>query len=764
MILNWSICFLVLTFLTGGLFGQTLLESELPFDFKRESYGHCMIQNKEGDIVIGGHYLNKGQETAFVSIIDPKQEEKQYDSPFKWTHPGSITSLLQTQNGQYLLGGYTWEENGNSKVPRLIRLEGLTVLNPSPIEAKIGQVKGQILDVVQSKNGDIWATGELDGKIKLLRWTEEKSLLKIIDLKVANPSAGNALTIYNDSIIILAGYQKIKKRKNLLSIAIRMDDYEKVWQYKSNTYSEAKEVVVDAKNQIIFAITNNKKTSYGLVFKDLREALPSDILDKGRKEEAHAVTISPDNKIIFAGYTYNHFPGARRSNLWANSHNPNLSNDWNKPYEMGGKFQDEAKDVLVTEGEDIIILGNIRDEAHQNKHRIFLLKRSPIISDILSVYLNSPINYKKGDTIHHNQKSIKIEAVISSAKPLIEKNCKIHNKPIEQSGQKGSKIFKKISETNGIFRYEFTCEVALSEGLNEIQVVVEKDGITAESTTITIEYSNLKRLFVLSIGIPGNDLEYTQNDAEDFAQIMETQEGGNYSIVDIEKLNNVSNTEKSPILKKIIDYEYEKQIGRGDLFIFLISSHGRIINDQFKIIPSDFDDSNKGILEHTTIDFKEDILSKIEHLEAQKLILIDACHSGGAKEGEKVSNVLVESIPYNVPGTTIITSCGKGQLSWEDSKWKVDLNLEDGGKSKDDVKLGKKKGNGAFVSSIIEAFNNEKDSDLNGDKELSVEELRIYLQREVPRKVKEVKKATQIPIVLQDDFDGTLTIFNFKKN
>lgn len=116
-----------------------------------------------------------------------------------------------------------------------------------------------------------------------------------------------------------------------------------------------------------------------------------------------------------------------------------------------------------------------------------------------------------------------------------------------------------------------------------------------------------------------------------------------------------------------------------------------------------------------------ELFDALAAINCRKLVLIDACHAGGAVE----SNVLRRFIPEG-QGPVVIASCDQGQESYEDEKL----------------------GHGAFTHAVLEALGPKfRTADANSDGALSPAELYDYLAARVPAVAREIRPgAAQNPI------------------
>jgi WD40 repeat protein len=117
----------------------------------------------------------------------------------------------------------------------------------------------------------------------------------------------------------------------------------------------------------------------------------------------------------------------------------------------------------------------------------------------------------------------------------------------------------------------------------------------------------------------------------------------------------------------------------------------------------------------------EELFDALADINCRKLVLLDACHAGGATE----TNLLRRCIP-NGQGPVVFAACDQSELSFEDDKL----------------------GHGVFTSVLLEALgNNFRAADANSDGSLSAAELYDYLTEQVPEKVSKLRPGnSQHPI------------------
>ena len=289
----------------------------------------------------------------------------------------------------------------------------------------------------------------------------------------------------------------------------------------------------------------------------------------------------------------------------------------------------------------------------------------------------------------------------------------------------------------------------LREGKNNIRLQVGD----SKSETFTINYKPVKpNLFVHSFGVAysGKDsLKFSTKDAVDLAEAIKKQKGSLYKDVKVKIYNKKNNTSAQDIRKTLEQIEienlFEDKIARNDLLVLFFSGHGITYGrgGQFRLAGSDFTSSGP---KSTSVNFEDYVLEMLENLECNKLVLLDACHSGSLSEsveGSKdivVEDVRLSKILFELSNTydeeRMLLSCSPGELSYEDDLWQ----------------------NGAFTEALLECINStDKESlliDNNSDGYVSFNETYSYVKMRVPAIIKEAKNLkgrSQTPSIIGKD-------------
>ncbi len=340
---------------------------------------------------------------------------------------------------------------------------------------------------------------------------------------------------------------------------------------------------------------------------------------------------------------------------------------------------------------------------------------------------------------------------VVSPKPINTKNMKVKVNGVEMDGSKfNEEDLSPPKMENTRYTYTYRNKIPLQQGNNRVEVMVDDQVSDPLEVQFKPERANL---YVLAIGPKHEDLHYTAKDAADFANAFQNQGGPNglFNEVIVKTMTAPEQTNDIAIKKAIYDLYYQWKDGRikpNDVLLVFISSHGKIVENRFKILQSGYDPKYDDL----TVDYKTDILEKLGPVNCKKLIFLDACHSGGAKDGfDGLSKAVVELAKVQA-GVSTLTSCGSTEKSYEDKQWE----------------------NGAFTEALLEALSNKTCTDLEGafqadkdsDRVLRLGELYEFLRRRVPALVKAgVPNAptSQTPFMPESELDKNLPLYILNK-
>lgn len=281
-------------------------------------------------------------------------------------------------------------------------------------------------------------------------------------------------------------------------------------------------------------------------------------------------------------------------------------------------------------------------------------------------------------------------------------------------------------------------DVQLIEGLNEFSAVaVNSQGTESVPEKLNVNYLPKQQSLIkpqgiqahlLIVGIdeyqnPKYNLNYAVADATGF---KESLENGLATITSKTHVYFIKNNEaiRENILSKIT--EIAGMANPQDIFIFYYAGHG-VMNtaSEFFLVPNDVTQlyGDDGALEQKGISATE--LKKIASgIAAQKqLYILDACQSAGALMSVAARGALEEKAIAQLArstGTHWLTASGSQQFATEFDEL----------------------GHGVFTYALLEALSGKADS---GDKRVTVNELKAYLESRVPEISEKYKGSPQYP-------------------
>ena len=360
----------------------------------------------------------------------------------------------------------------------------------------------------------------------------------------------------------------------------------------------------------------------------------------------------------------------------------------------------------------------------------------------------------RSEAIEVNDQEVNLKVISLSTRDQTRRNFSVRINGRRPQGQKmGESLLSPPVATTDPRRNKrtYSTKVRLEEGLNEVEIIYLDENnqeILSKSRAVTFNYIPRGRpnLYVLSIGVKHNDLKYTVKDASDFALTyskLKDDDPKGFRKVDVKQLVNDKHTEKTNLQIAFKDLS-NQNIKDGDLVVVFISTHGKVLdNGQYYLLPSDFDPLYPDL---TALNFNDDVLKRLRSIDGNKLVFVDACHSGlaGARSyNDGAASKVINDLVRSTSGMEIFASCGDREFSYEDEAWN----------------------NGAFTKAILEAFNNEtveidgeivsadiyrdnpltKEIEEGSDGVITIGEIREFIGRRVPYLVKRVKGKSQTP-------------------
>lgn len=362
-----------------------------------------------------------------------------------------------------------------------------------------------------------------------------------------------------------------------------------------------------------------------------------------------------------------------------------------------------------------------------------------------------------------NTRDVRVKAMVLSNKPMKKGQIGVFINSKKSFGSKmgESDLRPPSNHSSGRIRHDFITKVRLKDGRNKIKIAFRDEygnEMEGMSETLVLNYipPGKPNLYVLAIGVDHHDLDYTVKDAKDFAAKFQglSKDKRLFGKVEVFQVTENLQTTAQNLKKSFIELQRRK-ITEDDLTVIFISSHGKKNEmGEFLLMPSDYDPGYEDIL---SLNFKEDILKKLNTVEGKKLMFIDACHSGsvgGRGYSDKAVSKLLNDLMNKASGLEIFASCGSNEFSYEDDAWQngafTEAILEALENKKVDIQ-------GEMVQADIYSENPETGERINGpDGVITIEELRNFVRRRVKHLVHSVKDELQVPInqsaeVLPDD-------------
>ena len=280
-------------------------------------------------------------------------------------------------------------------------------------------------------------------------------------------------------------------------------------------------------------------------------------------------------------------------------------------------------------------------------------------------------------------------------------------------------------------------EVSLVPGQNHFKVVAQNfQHIDSRPDHLIINYSGtasaISDLYVFNIGInaymnESYNLNYAQPDSYAFAEKIVKVAG---SIFD--NIYTYSLYDEEAVKDRIIEVfsEITEKASLQDVFIFYYAGHGTInldLDDEYFLVPHDVPQlyGNADVLKEKGISASE-LRSLLSEVRAQKqLILLDACHSGGAVElfarrGSPEEKAIIQLARSS--GTVLLSASGTQQYATE-----FDVLQH-----------------GVFTYALLEALDGIAEGG-NTDKKITVNELKAYMEDRVPQLSEQYGDRAQYP-------------------
>lgn len=376
-------------------------------------------------------------------------------------------------------------------------------------------------------------------------------------------------------------------------------------------------------------------------------------------------------------------------------------------------------------------VSKLLSEAGEGAFTIDISQRPSVaVFDLSQVRLNKDekITYSKGK-YQTSQREVEVEVeVYNGGSGFSELNLFQNGKLVISD-----KDFKEIPVGQHISK---KYKLSLVNDLNTFSVMVKnKQNIDSRPNEFKLQYTGeviaTSSLYVLAIGInqyknERYNLNYAYDDAYSFVEGLKKISGDIYREIKVVEVYNEQAT-KSGIINGLNQIKTMAQ--PEDVFVFYYAGHGTIDDTQdnkYFFVPTDvtqlYGDSTQLVTKAIS---SEELKLHLSEIKAQKqLVLMDACHSGGAIETLSTRSAASEEKAMiqlaRAAGIVMIASSGTQQFATEFAILK----------------------HGVFTYSLLEALNGAGD---NGDGSITVSEIKQYMEDAVPELTKKHGGSAQYP-------------------
>lgn len=297
--------------------------------------------------------------------------------------------------------------------------------------------------------------------------------------------------------------------------------------------------------------------------------------------------------------------------------------------------------------------------------------------------------------------------------------------------QNGKNIAKRIPEFKKSKSTFVRQTVKLIPGKNTIEVrASNRNGISSAKKNIilNVEGETESVLYLMAVGInryknPALNLNYASADAGGFVDIIENKSSKLFDRVEVISLSDELAT-RGNILEELT--KLADKVKPQDVLFFYFAGHGSMLDNNFYFIPTNVTKLyNEDKLKKEAL-FAGDLQQKLKDVPALKqLVIIDACQSGAgvellAQRGASEEKALAQL--SRSTGIHVLAAAGSEQFATEF----------------------KELGHGLFTYILLEALNGAADG-APKDGKITINELKSYLEDQVPEYSKKYKGQLQFP-------------------
>lgn len=344
------------------------------------------------------------------------------------------------------------------------------------------------------------------------------------------------------------------------------------------------------------------------------------------------------------------------------------------------------------------------------------------------------------DKLPLKSKTKEIQFTLSALSEIDLKALHVSVNGVPVLGKKGREIEGK--------KLESTEKIQLSEGTNNIEIYVENiNGMKSLRDKGTVNFTSTYQpsLYVLAIGSgkfkdSDYDLNFAQKDAKDLSMQFQEHENKFFKSIQTTVIGNEEVTNEK-VFSAIEDL---KVANEDDVVIVFFAGHGVLDSEldyYLSANPMDFKNPANGGISFDDFENKLSVLKS-----RNKMLLIDACHSGEVdkEEFEKNQNVIDSTLSEDEELFVFRSGEGNFKLVEGESVFELSKNIftdlransglitiSSAGAAEYALEGGQWN-NGAFTYCLLNGLI-KMNADLNKDKKVDVNELQQYLFIEVPK-------------------------------
>ncbi|MEO1609259.1 MAG: caspase family protein [Pseudomonadota bacterium] len=168
------------------------------------------------------------------------------------------------------------------------------------------------------------------------------------------------------------------------------------------------------------------------------------------------------------------------------------------------------------------------------------------------------------------------------------------------------------------------------------------------------------KLHIVAIGVDNyrsavgiDNLKFAVRDAGVFANVAKESMGQLYEDVRVDLLINGAGGDREPTRRNILRVMSNlKEISENDTLVLFVAGHGAQIKGRYTFLPTDVARAATNAPLRQTIDWEDEIQAAVTAARGQRILFVDACHSGGAYNGRLFNQALAKNfVAYSATST-----------------------------------------------------------------------------------------------------------------